>query len=143
MFRVSPAAYWILRSARRRRLTRTKIKFTANSVPIDSNTFSFVKKDSTHYQLILNKWLYENTEYRADFSEALKGSNGAALSSNVLVFNKKTAYIGGKGYTVAQKNADGSYTDITNAETGTIRITAKIKGGKSNLRCIRSDRIKP
>lgn len=28
---------------------------------------------------------------------------------------------------LSRKNADGSYTDITNAETGTIRITAKIK----------------
>ena len=120
-----------------------KIKFTANSVPIDSNTFSFVKKDSTHYQLILNKWLYENTEYRADFSEALKGSNGAALSSNVLVFSTKKPLISVEKVTLSRKNADGSYTDITNAETGTIRITAKIKAANPNLRCIRSDRIKP
>ncbi len=104
-----------------------KIKFTANSVPIDSNTFSFVKKDSTHYQLILNKWLYENTEYRTDFSEALKGSNGAALSSNILVFSTKKPLISVEKVTLSRKNADGSYTDITNAETGTIRITAKIK----------------
>lgn len=120
-----------------------KIKFTANSVPIDSNTFSFVKKDSTHYQLILNKWLYENTEYRADFSEALKGSNGAALSSNVLVFSTKKPLISVEKVMLSRKNADGSYTDITNAETGTIRITAKIKAANPNLRCIRSDRIMP